>query len=533
MTRRPPPRVPPSDEAAERSLLGALLLAPSALASVDGLRAVDFYRPAHSHIFDAIGALAERGEPVDPVTVADQLSRAGLLENVGGLEALTDLEINVPATSNAGRYASIIADHARRRRVIASAVDIVDAAYDRTIDLDAALARFHLPAPSVSGGIRLSHQRASDVKVVPPVWLWPYWLVAAAVQLLVGRQGSGKSTFAAWVVAQLSSGRPWPDDTTSRAPLRCGMLSLEEPPGRLAARLSAAGADLDAVEILGDVEDHDDNGSPYRRPWRLPGDCGALEATIVGLGLAAVTIDGLGYAIAGDSHNYANVGSALSALAGVADRTGCSILGLTHPPKGNSDAVTAAIGSTAWTAVARISWVMGFDPTDEIGTRRVVRPAPGSNYRLPDHGLSFTIGNHDETEAGFVTGLKASDVDPQTITAPPLADSEEERSALDEACDFLRSYLTNDAGGPTGKLLGHAMKAEEVKDAARKVRISDSTLARARLKEKVFSKREGFGPGSVVWWSLTPIDASESHTSQRPEAGTYGESWHLWGEEAE
>ena len=79
-------------------------------------------------------------------------------------------------------------------------------------------------------GARLSHQRASEVKVVPPVWRWRYWLVAAAVQLLVGRQGAGKSTFASWVIGQLSTGRPWPDETDRRAPLRCGMLSLEEPP---------------------------------------------------------------------------------------------------------------------------------------------------------------------------------------------------------------------------------------------------------------------------------------------------------------
>jgi putative DNA primase/helicase len=288
------------------------------------------------------------------------------------------------------------------------------------------------------------------------------------------------------------------------------MLSLEEPAERLAARLIAAGADLDGVEILGHVEDHDDDGRPYQRPWQLPGDCGALEATLRELGLAVVTIDGLGYSVRGDSHNYANVGSALSALAGTAERTGCAILGLTHPPKGNSDAVTAAIGSTAWTALSRITWVMGVDPTDETGSRRVVRPAPGSNYRLPDRGLSFTIANHDETEAGYVTGLHASDVDPQTITAPPLADSDEERSALDEARAFVRDYLG----------MG-AQRATDVKAAARKAGIaSDRTLARARQAEGVETRRDGFGPGTVYWWSL-PCVPSQPHSCQPPDAGNH------------
>ncbi len=296
------------------------------------------------------------------------------------------------------------------------------------------------PAPS-----RLTYRMANDVKVERPVWLWPCWLVAAAVQLLVGRQGSGKSTFIAWVVAQLSTGRPWPSEAQRRPPLRCAMLSLEEPAERLVARLQAAGADLGMVAVLGDVEDHDEEGRPFRRRWQLPGDCQQLEAAIVELGVAVVTIDGLGYAVHGDSHNYANVGSALSALAGVAERTGACVLGLTHPPKGNADATTAAIGSTAWTAVARITWVMGFDPTDEPKARRVVRPAPGSNYRLPDHGLSFIVGNDEETEAGFVTGLGDSQVSAEAITAPPEPDSPEELSKLDEARDFVRRAI---AEGP-------------------------------------------------------------------------------------
>ena len=336
------------------------------------------------------------------------------------------------------------------------------------------------PAINAPNGPRLVHQLASTVKVEKPVWLWPSWLVADAVQLLVGRQGSGKSTFAAWVVAQLTSGRPWPDGAEAHRPVRCGMLSLEEPAGRLAARLRAVGADLDAVEILGDVVDYDDEGRLCRRRWQLPRDCTVLADKIAELGLAVVTIDGLGYAVHGDSHNYAVVGSALSALAGVAERTGACILGLTHPPKGRSDAVTAAIGSTAWTAIARISWVMGFDPTDEDKARRVVRPAPGSNYRLPAHGLSFLVVNHDETEAGFVTALRSSDVSAEDITSPPEPESAEELSKLGEARDFVRRTM---ADGP--------VRAAQATAAASAGGIADRTLRRARLDEGVKALNRG------------------------------------------
>ena len=115
-----------------------------------------------------------------------------------------------------------------------------------------------------------------------------------------------------------------------------------------------------------------------------------------------------------------------------------------HPPKGNADAVTAAIGSTAWTAVPRMAWVMSFDKTDDDKQRRVVRPAPGSNYRLPEHGLSFRIAQHDETEAGFVTALVASDVSVEDIMAPPEGEPPEEMSKLDAAREFVRRVVAVD-----------------------------------------------------------------------------------------
>ncbi len=357
---------------------------------------------------------------------------------------------------------------------------------------------------------RLTWRLASDVPVARPVWLWPCWLVAAAVQLLVGRQGSGKSTFAAWVVAQLSQGRPWPGEAEGRPPVPCAMLSLEEPAERLRARLEAAGADLGVVAILGDVADHDDEGRPFRRRWRLPGDCGVLEDLVGELGVAVVTIDGLGYAVAGDSHNYANVGSALSALAGVAERTGACILGLTHPPKGNADAVTAAIGSTAWTAVARISWVMGTDPGDEAKQRRVVRPAPGSNYRLPEHGLSFLVGNHDETEAGFITALHLSDVSAEAITAPPEPDSAEEQSKLDEARDFVRVIM---AAGP--------VPAKDAVAAAKGGRFEERTLQRARAKEGVKCVQRGTVGAPDWWWEHAGLPSRQPAEEGDPgEMGT-------------
>ncbi len=79
-----PGRIPPHNLEAEESLLGAMLLSRDAIAvAVERCVAEDFYKPSHAHIFSAITALYSRGEPADAVTVAEELRRAGVLEETG------------------------------------------------------------------------------------------------------------------------------------------------------------------------------------------------------------------------------------------------------------------------------------------------------------------------------------------------------------------------------------------------------------------------------------------------------------------
>src|SRR4051794_41600370 len=90
-------RTPPQDLAAEQSVLGGMLLSKDAIADViEVLRGNDFYRPAHQLIYDAILDLYGRGEPADAVTVAAELSRAGVIGRVGGHPYLHTLISGVP-----------------------------------------------------------------------------------------------------------------------------------------------------------------------------------------------------------------------------------------------------------------------------------------------------------------------------------------------------------------------------------------------------------------------------------------------------
>jgi replicative DNA helicase len=119
-------RTPPQDLDAEQSVLGGVLLSKDAVADVvEVLRGSDFYRPAHQLVFDAVLDLYSKGEPVDPVTVAAELTRTNQLARVGGAPYLHTLVASVPTAANAGFYAQIVAEKAILRRLVEAGTRIV------------------------------------------------------------------------------------------------------------------------------------------------------------------------------------------------------------------------------------------------------------------------------------------------------------------------------------------------------------------------------------------------------------------------
>ncbi|MEI6400685.1 MAG: replicative DNA helicase [Actinomycetota bacterium] len=134
-------RVPPHNLDAEESLLGALLLSRDVVGTVAelGLQVEHFYKPSHQHIYAAVRGLMATGQPVDVVTVADELRRNGLLDEIGGAQALFELQNATPAVSNASRYAKIVQDTALLRRMISVASEIAEIAYDEPDDVTKAL----------------------------------------------------------------------------------------------------------------------------------------------------------------------------------------------------------------------------------------------------------------------------------------------------------------------------------------------------------------------------------------------------------
>lgn len=118
-------RVPPSHPEAEAGVLGALLLNNSTWEGVHPLlKADDFYRHEHKLIYGAIGTLLEQGHPADVITVDEQLHRLGKREECGGLAYLNQLAQYVAAPINIRRYAELVLERAKLRRVLAAADEI-------------------------------------------------------------------------------------------------------------------------------------------------------------------------------------------------------------------------------------------------------------------------------------------------------------------------------------------------------------------------------------------------------------------------
>src|SRR6187200_2232619 len=124
-------RTLPHNLEAERSVLGAVLIHNGAFnQAAEVLTPRDFYRDAHRRIFEKMIQLSERGNAIDFVTLKEELSRAGELDEVGGPAYISSLADGVPRATNVEYYARIVKEKATLRSLIYSANKILAEAYE-------------------------------------------------------------------------------------------------------------------------------------------------------------------------------------------------------------------------------------------------------------------------------------------------------------------------------------------------------------------------------------------------------------------
>ena len=130
-------KVPPHNEEAEKSVLGAMMLSKDALYDVvQHAKAKDFYSSAHKEIFEACLELHRKNSPVDTLTVSEELKKRNSLEMVGGRAYIATLSMSVPTTSNAAEYAKIVAEKSTLRQLIQASGDIIEKSYQEKMEAE-------------------------------------------------------------------------------------------------------------------------------------------------------------------------------------------------------------------------------------------------------------------------------------------------------------------------------------------------------------------------------------------------------------
>ncbi|MCB0402732.1 MAG: replicative DNA helicase [Flavobacteriales bacterium] len=158
-------KLPPQAVDLEEAVLGALMLDRDAVnAAIDILQPKSFYKEAHQKIFSAIQTLFQSSEPVDILTVTNELKQRGELEIVGGPYYITQLTNRVASAANIEYHARIIAQKYIQRELIRISSEIITDAYDETTDVFTLLDKAESSLFSVAeGNIRKNYETMSDL----------------------------------------------------------------------------------------------------------------------------------------------------------------------------------------------------------------------------------------------------------------------------------------------------------------------------------------------------------------------------------
>lgn len=329
-------------------------------------------------------------------------------------------------------------------------------------------------------------------------WLEPGRVPLGLVTVLAGVGGLGKSQWTNLLAARLSRGE------------------LGEPAGTLIAtaedsesttvlpRLEALGANTALIRSL--TVQSDDG---FEDGIAIPDDMDEIEARVAELRVRLLIVDPLVAHLPAqiDSHKDQSVRRALAPLHRLAQAQKCAVVALLHLNKAQGLAPLMRIGgSGAFGNAARSVLLLDRDPDDpdgEEGSQRVlahikcnVAPlAPSLVYAVRPIVLPAT-----ESEPEVETSrLELIGESPHNGRALLAVASEEERSALDEAVDFLREELADGQRRPAGDLFKEA----------RKVGISDRTLQRARKRLGIETAKAGFGRGWEWWLPKAPTESSK------------------------
>lgn len=352
-----------------------------------------------------------------------------------------------------------------------------------------------------------------DVQPRPVAWLWQDRFPLGRISLLVGQPGLGKSFLTCDMASRVSTGTPWPDGTTCPKGNVLLITAEDHPEDTIRPRLDAHRADNSRIHLLSGVlikMSGQASEKEYETVFSLA-DILSLETALAEIqDVKLVIIDPIGSFLGGrtDAHRDNEVREILTPLSQLAERNGVSVVMVAHRRKGgNGTADESALGSRAFTGVARAVWHLSKDPDDP--ERRLFLSGKNNLAKQPD-GLAFRIQSepayiHWEPESVSMT---ADDVFHREYSNNHPATS----SALGNAISWLKMNLAN---GPH--------PAKHLKSEAAAAGIRERTLDRAAEAMGVIKEPEGFGK-SWIWRMPSPESPSGSEQSPNAKNGETADS---------
>jgi len=367
----------------------------------------------------------------------------------------------------------------------------------------------------------------SEIKQERQVWLWENRIPISTISALAGAGGTGKTTYAIHVIAQLSNGT-LPGEYFGHPQTALIWSGEDKASTQLAPRLTAAGADLAKVRNL--VIDAEIDGETGEVTPRLPLDVSAIRAEIDATGSRLVLIDPIASTMHGDLHKEADVRATLDSLARMAEETSAVIMYIRHFGKGGGNASDKMSGNHAFRDAARSVFLFADDDDQVVVTQDKGNYAPRGEesfaFRLESVEVPAANGiNH----MARVIDLGASDTSVGDIinrTPGPAGDDEDEHDYTDDLkTSWLYQFL--DAAGKANTVV---RPKDSVAYAADKG-ISRRTVF--RLFEKLANagmaeSADSAGFPRVTHWRLHGGTTAPAH-GEGGTTGTTGDDLHKQG----
>lgn len=264
-------RLPPHNIEAEEAVLGSILIDPEAIYRIHCLKEASFYIIKHRWIWQACLALTARHEPIDFVTLTQELARQQQLDEIGGPAFISHLVNVVPTALHAEGYATIVTEHARRRALLHAASRIAELAYmlDQPVDeAEAEALRVLMEAPQGNSLMLPAATGAGEVLNLVLTWaeqpLAPGevrglstgfraldqalgGLAPETLNILAARPGMGKSALACAVA-----------ENVARRQQAVAIFSLEMSRRQVLARLACAQAQVNWLRVRQGLTDQAD-----------------------------------------------------------------------------------------------------------------------------------------------------------------------------------------------------------------------------------------------------------------------------------